>query len=79
MEGLHYLNYILQSKLDMKDAYFSVPLYKIPGKRFSIVREALWISVPMFWSRPSTSHFHKAFESPNVTIKEIEHTDYKFT
>jgi len=38
MEGLHYLNYILQSKLDMKDAYFSVPLYKIPGKRFSSQR-----------------------------------------
>jgi len=43
---------------------------------FSMVREDLRISVPMFRSRPSTSHFHKAFESPNVAIKEIDHYDY---
>ena len=46
---------------------------------FSVVREIIRVSLPMFWLRSCTSHFYKDFEGPDVLTKEIKYFNYNLS
>ena len=42
----------------------------------SLVREALQVSLPLFWTRPSTKNFYKITQSSSFSATSPEHTKY---
>ena len=42
----------------------------------SLSREALRVSLPLFWTRPSTKNFYKFNQSSNFSVTSPEHTNY---
>ena len=42
----------------------------------SLVREALQVSLPLFWTRPSTKNFYKNTQNCSFSVASPEHTNY---
>ena len=42
----------------------------------SLVREALRVSLPLFWTRPSTKYFYKINQNSSFSVASPEHTNY---
>ena len=42
----------------------------------SLVREAFRVSLPLFWTRPSTKYFYKINQNSSFSVASLEHTNY---
>ena len=42
----------------------------------SLVREVLQVSLPLFWTRPSTKNFYKITQNSSFSVASPEHTKY---
>ena len=42
----------------------------------SLVREILRVSLPLFWTRPSTKNFYKITQNSSFSVASPEHTNY---
>ena len=42
----------------------------------SLVRETLRVSLPLFWTRPSTKNFYKITQNSSFSVASPEHTNY---
>ena len=45
-------------------------------QKISLVREALRVSLPLFWTRPSTKNFYKITQNSSFSVASPEHTNY---
>ena len=83
MEGLHCLRFLLEQddlpcKIDLKVTYLSVPLNKNFQKfvKFQWYPNAIRISLPMFWTRDSSTNPYKIIESSNRPLETGQHSNH---
>ena len=80
MEGLHCLrNVLLQRLLTELDGCILFSFIKSCIQKIcavSLVREALRVSFPLFWTKPSTKNYYKITQNSSFSVSSPEYTNY---